>query len=417
MSLLPSSDSNSNSVATQDGSIRVLDIDDDEADAVFDALSSQTTRTVLAELHQTPSTPTELAEQTDTTVQNAMYHLDKLEDVGLARVVETRYSSRGKEMRVYAPSDHPAVVFLGTDDRKSGLITKLKQLLGAIGVLGVLGVVAELVDTAEQFIGGHSLSPRTTIIAAAGTVTALIVSGRSAGDVGPSKTVSRTLHQINPMNRKTLLMTGILLVGVGTMPVALAYSPAVSGEYTTSTAPASTTGSIANAGVPDVSDETVTIVVTGGDAAVRAGVSQQLASNLRDRGATVEHAERVHDVSGSLLAVQLTDSHIDAGVLTLTPSANVTTYFTYVESGDATVATSVLEHERTSDRGQPLFQTDLDGRVAVGSFSFERGTYELVDTLNTIKRGGSNPEAFKRGVGETVANNTVDNAFDERLWT
>jgi len=60
---------------------------------------------MLAELHRTPRTPAELAEQTDTTVQNAMYHLEKLEDVKLARVTETRYSSRGKEMRVYAPSE------------------------------------------------------------------------------------------------------------------------------------------------------------------------------------------------------------------------------------------------------------------------------------------------------------------------
>lgn len=411
MSLLPSSRSESDS--TQDGSLRILDVDDDEADAVFDALSSKTTRTILAELHRTPRTPAELAEQTDTTVQNAMYHLEKLEDVNLARVTETRYSSRGKEMRVYAPSEHPAVVFIGTDDRKSSLVAKLKQFLGAVGVLGLLAFATNLLKTVEQSVGNHVVSPRTTLVAAATTFITLVISSSSADD-SPS---SDTIPKINPMKRKTLLMTAVLLAGICAMPVAVAYSPAVSGEYITSTAPASTTGSPANAGVPDVANETVTVVVTGGDPVVREAVSQQLERTFQNRGATVEQADRIQNVSSSLFAVQLAESRIDAGRLTLTPSANLTAYFTYVESGNATVAESVLAHERVLDRGPPIFQTELDGRAAVGSFSFERGGSELIDTLNTIKRGGVNPEAFKQDVGATVANTSTSSAFHDRLWT
>jgi len=411
MSLLPSSRSEPDS--TQEGSLRILDIDDDEADAVFNALSSKTTRTMLAELHRTPRTPAELAEQTDTTVQNAMYHLEKLEDVNLARVTETRYSSRGKEMRVYAPSEHPAVVFIGTDDRKSSLIAKLKQFLGAVGVLGLLALVVDLFKTVEQSIGNHVVSPRTTLVAAATTFIALVISNSSADDSSSSDTAPKT----NPMKRKTLLMTVVLLAGICAMPVAVAYSPAVSGEYITSTAPASTTGSAANAGVPDIANETVTIVVTGGNADVRTAVSQQLERTFQGRGATVEQADRIQNVSGSLFAVQLAESRIDAGRLSLIPSANLTAYFTYVESGNATVAESVLAHERVSDRGPPIFRTELDGRAAVGSFSFQRGGNDLIDVLNTIKRGGVNPAAFKQDVGTTVANTTTSRAFDDRLWT
>lgn len=414
MSLLPSSGSDSES--TQDGSFRVLDLDDEHADAVFDALSSATTRTMLAELHRTPSTPAELADGTDTTVQNAMYHLDKLENAGLVRVVDRRYSSRGKEMRVYAPAEQPAVVFLGTDDRRSGLVAKLKQLLGALGFLGLLGFGADLLNGIEQSVGSQLENPHTTLVAAVGVFAALATS-RSADDADGLDTIPRTIRKLNPMNRKTLLMTVVLLGGVCATPVAIAHSPAVSGEYTTSTAPASTTSSDANAGVPDLSNETVTVVVTGGTADVRTGVSQQLTATLRDRGATVTHADRIHNVSGSLFAVRLADSRVDAGLLTVTPSANLTAYFTYVESGNATLASSVLEHERTADRGPRMFLNELDGRAAVGSFSFERGTYGLIDALNTIKRGGTNPTAFERDVGATVANTTVDNAFAERLWT
>ncbi|WP_285270974.1 ArsR/SmtB family transcription factor [Halobacterium salinarum] len=411
MSLLPSSRSESDS--SQDGALRILDVDDDEADAVFDALSSKTTRTMLSELHRTPRTPAELAETTDTTVQNAMYHLEKLEDVGLARVTETEYSSRGKEMCVYAPSEHPAVVFIGTDDRKLSLIAKLKQFLGAVGVLGVLALAIDLLKTVEQSVGNHVVSPRTTVFAAATTFVTLVISSRSAN----GSAADHAITEINPMKRKTLLMTVVLLTGICVMPVAVAYSPAVSGEYITLTAPASTTASAANAGVPDLANETVTIVVSGSSPTVREAVSQQLGQSFQDRGATIEQTDRIQDVSGSLFAVELADSRIDAGRLTLTPSANLTAYFTYVESGNATVAKSVLTHERVSDRGPPIFRTELEGRAAVGSISFERGDGWIVDSLNTIKRGGVNPAAFKQDVGTAVANTTMRRAFDDRLWT
>ncbi|WP_459194805.1 ArsR/SmtB family transcription factor [Halosimplex sp. J119] len=414
MSLLPSSGSESES--TQDGSLRLLDIDDDEADEVFETLSSKTTRAILAELHRTPRTPAELAEQTDTTVQNAMYHLEKLEDAGLARVTEIRYSSRGKEMRVYAPSEHPAVVFLGTDDRKSSLIAKLKRFLGAVGILGILGFTLELLETVGKGVGNHVLSPRTSLVAATSTFLALVLSSSSADDPTPS-IVPQTRPEFSSMKRKTLLMTGILLASVCVMPVALAHSSAISGEYMTSTAPASTTGHPANAGVPDVTNETVTIVVTGGKADIQSGVSQQLAQTFRDRGATVEQADEIRPVSGDLFVVQLADSEVDAGRFSLTPHADLTAYFAYVETGNATVAESVLAHERVSDAGPPLFRTGLDGRAAVGSFSFERGNSALIDALNTIKRGGVDPEAFKRDIGATVANASTNRAFSDRLWT
>nr|WP_318655329.1 helix-turn-helix domain-containing protein [Halobacterium salinarum]WJK64820.2 helix-turn-helix domain-containing protein [Halobacterium salinarum] len=405
MSLLPSSRSESDS--SQDGALRILDVDDDEADAVFDALSSKTTRTMLSELHRTPRTPAELAETTDTTVQNAMYHLEKLEDVGLARVTETEYSSRGKEMRVYAPSEHPAVVFIGTDDRKLSLIAKLKQFLGAVGVLGVLALAIDLLKTVEQSVGNHVVSPRTTVVAAATTFVTLVISSRSAN----GSAADHAITEINPMKRKTLLMTVVLLTGICAMPVAVAYSPTVSGEYPTMMGSVSTQVSPANSGVPDLANETVTIVVSGSSPTVRTAVSQQPERSFQDRGATVKRADQIQNVSGSLFTVQLTDSHIDVGGLSLTPSAGLNASFTYAESGNATVSEPALA------RYGGVSPSKLNGRVASGSFSFERGGSLIINSLNTIKRGGVNPAAFKQDVGTTVANTTMRRAFKASLWT
>lgn len=409
MSLLPSS--RSESEAAQEDSLRILDVDDDEADAVFDALSSKTTRIILAELHRTPRTPAELAEQTDTTVQNAMYHLEKLEAVDLAQVTETQYSSRGKEMCVYAPSAHPAVVFIGTDDRKASLIARIKQFLGAIGVLTLLVYVIDLLRAVGHSIGSHIVNPRTTLVAVTTTFLTLVITSSTADDA----TRKNIIPNLNSMQRRTLILTLVLLAGICAVPAAIAHGSNSTGEYTTSTAPASITGSPAKAGVPDVANESVTTVVTGGNSDVQAAVSKQLEQQLEDRGGTVEHTDRIQNVSRNLFVVQIDENTLDPGQSRLTPRANMTVYFTYVASGNATVAESALSQQRTHSSIRPTFQTER--QAIVGSFLFERGGNGIRDLLNMVERGGADAKSFRQGVGETVANTSVKHTFDKGFWT
>ena len=134
MSLLPSKPDTS---AVDDGEPRVIGVDSDEADDVISALSSETARKLLAELHQDPAPPSELSERVDTSLQNAQYHLQKLESAGAVSVVDTAYSAKGREMDVYAPADQPLVIFAGDEDRTTGLKAALSRLLGGVGVLAL----------------------------------------------------------------------------------------------------------------------------------------------------------------------------------------------------------------------------------------------------------------------------------------
>lgn len=91
-------------------------IDDASADKVFSALSSRTARALLIELYREPTTLSEVAERADTSMQNATYHLRRLEEVGLIEVVDTWYSARGREMDVYAPASNPLLFVVGEVD-------------------------------------------------------------------------------------------------------------------------------------------------------------------------------------------------------------------------------------------------------------------------------------------------------------
>jgi DNA-binding transcriptional ArsR family regulator len=122
---------------------RLVDLDEDTADEVFEALSSGTTRSIFLSLHENPQTASDLAETTDTSVQNVQYHIGKLEDAELVEVVDTWYSERGTEMKVYAPKDDSLVLFAGRD-KQSTLRSLLNRVAGIVTLLVPVSVLAAL---------------------------------------------------------------------------------------------------------------------------------------------------------------------------------------------------------------------------------------------------------------------------------
>ena len=138
VSLLPSTD---DVTGEQEGDIQVLGVDEDDSADVFEALSSDTARRVLTAIYDESAPPSELADRLDISLQNVSYHLDNLEEAGVVRVADTRYSEKGREMNVYAPADDPVVVFVGTEERKTGFRDLLKRLVGATGLLFVISAL------------------------------------------------------------------------------------------------------------------------------------------------------------------------------------------------------------------------------------------------------------------------------------
>ena len=146
MSLLPSEPDTS---AVDETDPRVIDVNSDDADDVLSALTSDTARQVLSELHDDPAPPAELAERVDTSLQNAQYHLEKLEDAGAIEVIDQIYSEKGREMNVYAPADQPLVILAGNEDQSSGLKAALSRFLGSLGIIAMASVAIQ-----EVFGGG-----------------------------------------------------------------------------------------------------------------------------------------------------------------------------------------------------------------------------------------------------------------------
>lgn len=101
----------------RDVDCRVVGLGTEDADLVFAALASDTRRTIFAAVCEAPGTPSTLADRTGTSLQNSLYHLRRLEAAGLVEIVHTRYSPKGREMDVYAPTNAPLAVVMGTESR------------------------------------------------------------------------------------------------------------------------------------------------------------------------------------------------------------------------------------------------------------------------------------------------------------
>ncbi|GAB7093007.1 helix-turn-helix domain-containing protein [Halolamina litorea] len=146
--LLPSeSDGVAANEASDEGGPRLLWLDDEEVEPLIGSLSSDTARSLLTALHEEPRTASELADTVDTSLQNARHHLGNLQDADLVEVAETRYSVKGREMKVYAPVDDSLVVCVGNEAERSGLLDSLRRYIGAgaavaVGALLVHATVA-----------------------------------------------------------------------------------------------------------------------------------------------------------------------------------------------------------------------------------------------------------------------------------
>lgn len=93
-----------------DRETRLVELDTTEAAELCGVLASETATEILSALNDEPMVTSDVAERVGTSLQNAHHHLGRLCEADLVRVVDTWYSSRGSEMKVYAPVNERLVI-------------------------------------------------------------------------------------------------------------------------------------------------------------------------------------------------------------------------------------------------------------------------------------------------------------------
>lgn len=200
-----------------EGDPRVVGVDTTDADEVLGALSSETARRLLTTLHEESCTPSELADRADTSLQNTQYHLDKLAEADLIEVKGTRYSAKGREMNVYAPTDGPLVLFAGDEEESAGVQAALAQLLGGVGIMSMAGgIVKWWISRQPRGVGGsggtgaHSVAPGPSMGAMGPEPIGSVTPGGTAGMAGV-ESVLGSLPSVALFVAGAVMLAGLVL--------------------------------------------------------------------------------------------------------------------------------------------------------------------------------------------------------------
>ncbi|WP_424358617.1 ArsR/SmtB family transcription factor [Methanocella sp. MCL-LM] len=122
----------------------------EESKIITQTIANDTARKILELLAETPMSTSNIAKRLDIPLTTAQYNIEKLMEAGLVVIEKTKYSEKGREVKLYAPAKRMIVLVPKTATSQS-LIDALKKYF----VLLPIALVASLfVEVAMQLQNG-----------------------------------------------------------------------------------------------------------------------------------------------------------------------------------------------------------------------------------------------------------------------
>ena len=109
----------------------ILEPGDERAQKISKAMGSQTASDILKLLAESQKSLTEITERLAIPLTTAKYHIENLLEAGLISVAETRYSVKGREIKIYSLTNQLLIVAPRTSNVRS-LLLKYASLFGIV---------------------------------------------------------------------------------------------------------------------------------------------------------------------------------------------------------------------------------------------------------------------------------------------
>lgn len=118
----------------------------EQAQKIAKAMGSQTAGDILQLLKTGPKTSTEVTDQLGIPMGTAKYHIENLLDAGLIEVTKTKYSVKGREVKVYGLKDQLLIVTPKVTNVRA-LLLKYASLFGIVVIATVvIGTVLQILS-------------------------------------------------------------------------------------------------------------------------------------------------------------------------------------------------------------------------------------------------------------------------------
>ncbi len=111
-----------------------------EAQRIAKAMSSPTSADLFNALSEVPMSATALAERTELPLTTVKYHLENMLAAGLIEVSDTRWSTKGREMKIYAVKDQVVLIAPKKKVNVRGIMERYGVAAGAFAVICALGL-------------------------------------------------------------------------------------------------------------------------------------------------------------------------------------------------------------------------------------------------------------------------------------
>lgn len=123
------------------GNVVVLEPGDEQAQKIAKAMGSQTASDILTLLATGTKSLTDITEQLKIPITTAKYHTENLLDAGLITIPQTKYSVKGREVKMYALTDQLLIVAPKQTNIRS-ILLKYTSLFGIVvaGTLSIIGL-------------------------------------------------------------------------------------------------------------------------------------------------------------------------------------------------------------------------------------------------------------------------------------
>jgi DNA-binding transcriptional ArsR family regulator len=126
---------------------------DERAQKIAKAMGSQTANDILQILGEGPRSLTDITERLNVPMNTAKYHIENLLDAGLIAVEQTRYSIKGREVKIYTLTNQLLVVAPRQSNVRT-LLLKYASLFGIVAVCsGVVSVLSPVFGTGSLIRG------------------------------------------------------------------------------------------------------------------------------------------------------------------------------------------------------------------------------------------------------------------------
>lgn len=119
-----------------------LEPGDERAQKIAKAMGSQTASDILQILGEEPRSLTDITERLNIPMNTAKYHIENLLDAGLIAVAQTKYSIKGREVKIYTLTNQLLVVA----PRQSNVRTLLLKYASLFGIVAVCSVMISVLS-------------------------------------------------------------------------------------------------------------------------------------------------------------------------------------------------------------------------------------------------------------------------------